>query len=359
MATTLLGPMLPLLSARWAMSDATAGALFSAQFAGTLTATSVSSLIADRIGAARALAVGFLLLTLGIGALGIVPASLAFAVTVTYGVGLGLVLPLTNNVVAALAGNRAASALSLVNVAWGIGAMIWPLVVRAAMPVNAPAATTLLAGSALVMAVVWGSGHFAAVSATTRPADFADSASVARPLRLVALYGTLILLYVGSEAAISGWATEFARRMASDGALWTYAATAFWGAQTVGRLAAPVTIRWIGESRLPGASLVVGCGATLAMAGLVSSAAQVILVAAITGLALAPVFPLLWARVTHDIAPVWPAAVGPLFAAGGIGGAVLPWLVGVVSSGSSLGAGLLVPLTSLVLMVLLSFARRP
>jgi MFS transporter, FHS family, glucose/mannose:H+ symporter len=341
------------------MSDAVAGALFSAQFAGTLTATSFSSLIAGRLGAARALAIGFLLLALGIGALGAVPASLAFAVTVAYGLGLGLVLPLTNNVVAALAGGRAASALSLVNVAWGIGAMIWPLVVRAAMPVNAAAATTLLAACALLMAAVWGAGHFAADSATVPPARFADSASAGRRYPLAALYGTLILLYVGSEAAISGWATEFARRMPSDGALWTYAATAFWGAQTAGRLVAPVTIRWIGESRLLGSSLVLGCVATLAMVGLVSSAAQVILVAAITGFALAPVFPLLWARVIHEIAPVWPAAVGPLFAAGGIGGAVLPWLVGVVSSGSSLAAGLLVPLTSLGLMVLLlSFVRK-
>ena len=358
MATTLLGPLLPLLSARWAMSDATAGALFSAQFAGTLTATSFSSLIAARLGAARALGIGFLLLALGIAAVGVVPASLAFVVTVAYGLGLGLVLPLTNNVVAALAGSRAASALSLVNVAWGAGAMTWPLVVRATMSADVWVATTLLATSAFLVAVAWGSGDFAAVSAIARPAASAAAATIARPSALVALYGVLILLYVGSEAAISGWATEFARRMPGDGALWTYAATAFWGAQTAGRLAAPVSIRWIGERRLLGASLAVGCGATLAMVALVSSATQVIVVAAVTGFALAPVFPLLWAKVTHEIAPVWPAAVGPLFAAGGVGGAVLPWLVGVVSSGYSLGAGLLVPLTSLVLMALLSFVRR-
>lgn len=358
MATTLLGPMLPVLSARWAMSDAAAGALFSAQFAGTLTATFFSSLIAARTGAARALAIGFLLLALGIGALGVVPASLAFAVTVAYGLGLGLVLPLTNNVVAALAGPRAASALSLVNVAWGVGAMIWPLVVRGAMNFDVRIATTLLAASAVLTAVAWGSGHFAAVSAIVRLTDGADTASVARPCPLVALYGVLILLYVGAETAISGWATEFARRMPDDGALWTYAATAFWGTQTAGRLAAPVSIRWIGEARLLRVSLVLGCGATLALAGFVSSALQVVVVAAITGFALAPVFPLLWARVMRDIAPVWPAAIGPLFAAGGIGGAVLPWLVGVVSSGTGLAAGLFVPLTSLALMTGLSLVRR-
>jgi fucose permease len=358
MATTLLGPMLPLLAARWQLSDAAAGALFSAQFAGTLTATSLSSLVAARIGAARALAAGFLLLATGIGTLGVAPAPLGWGATVVYGLGLGLVLPLTNNVVAALAGGNAASALSLVNVAWGIGAMTWPLVVSGLTGVDGRAATTALAAAALLMAAAWGSGRFDAVSATALPARSADSDKEAPPRARVWMFGALILLYVGSEIAISGWATEFARRMPPAGALWTYAATAFWAAQTAGRLIAPLSIRLLGEHALLTASLLAGGAATLAMVAVVSSAAEVIAIAALTGFALAPIFPLLWARVTREIAPVWPAAVGPLFAAGGVGGAVIPWLVGVVSSGSGLAAGLLVPLTSLGLMGLLSLRRR-
>jgi fucose permease len=358
MATTLLGPMLPLLAARWAMSDADAGALFSAQFAGTLTATAVSSIVAARVGASRALAIGFALLAAGIGALGVAPASLSWTVTVVYGLGLGLVLPLTNNVVAALAGNNAASALSLVNVAWGVGAMTWPLVVGLSMDSSGRVATSLLATVALMAAIVWGSGQFAAISASTPPVEYADAAAVARPRPRVALHGVLILLYVGAETAVSGWATEFARRLSSAGEIWMYAATAFWSAQTTGRLIAPLSIAAVGEARLLSSSLVGGCLATLAMIGLVGSAAQVIVFAAIVGFALAPVFPLLWARVMRDVAPAWPEAVGPLFAAGGVGGALLPWVVGVISTGYGLGAGLVVPLGSLGVMALLSSRRR-
>jgi fucose permease len=89
------------------------------------------------------------------------------------------------------------------------------------------------------------------------------------------------------------------------------------------------------------------------MAWFATTAAHVVAFAALIGAALAPVFPLLWARVIRDVAPVQPSAVGPLFAAGGVGGAVLPWLVGLVSSGHGLAAGLSVPLAALLVMLAL------
>ena len=361
MATTLLGPMLPVLSTRWSLSDTAAGALFTAQFAGSLTATTASSLLAARLGVTRTLTLGFALIAGGVGALAFVPASLGPAATVLYGLGLGLVLPLTNNVVAALAGPNAAAALNLVNVAWGIGAMSWPIVVTVALAVDPRGATTLLAAAALVVAALWGSGHFAAEtgSAVSPTSDASGSRSRAS---LIGVYGVLILLYVGSETAVSGWASEFARRMPAEGLHWTYAATAFWAAQTLGRLVAPVTLRRLGEAALLGGGIATGCVATLAMAWLASTAAHVIGLAALVGIALAPVFPLLWARVIREVAPVQPSAVGPLFAAGGVGGAVLPWLVGFVSTGFGLAAGLIVPLSALALMLavlLTPVARAP
>lgn len=359
MATTLLGPLLPVLAVRWSMTDAAAGALFTAQFAGSLTATTASSLLASRIGGARAMALGFALIAGGAGALGLVPAVLGPAATVLYGLGLGLVLPLTNNVVAALAGRNAASALNLVNVAWGVGAMTWPLVVAAALAVDARVATTMLAVAALVLSAVWGSSRFEAATASPATHESALPANMSPRASVTGLYGMLILLYVGSETAVSGWASEFARRMPAGGGLWTYAATAFWAAQTTGRLLAPLSLRGIGESRLLVAGIAIGGLATLGLASLAATAAQVIGLTALIGLALAPVFPLLWARVIRDVAPVQPSAVGPLFAAGGVGGAVLPWLVGFVSSAHGLGAGLTVPLTAMALMLVLLTAVPP
>ena len=148
----------------------------------------------------------------------------------------------------------------------------------------------------------------------------------------MASYGGLILLYVGSETAISGWVAAFARRMAGGQGAWAYAPTAFWTAQTAGRLLAPLLLRRISEPRLLVSSLVAAVIAVLMLSSAATSVAGVIGASALAGLGVAAIFPLLWAGVTREVAPSRPAAVGPLFAAGGVGGAVLPWLVGVVST---------------------------
>jgi fucose permease len=143
--------------------------------------------------------------------------------------------------------------------------------------------------------------------------------------------------------------------MDTGGLTWTYAATAFWAAETGGRLLAPLVIARAGERALLLASLGVGAAATLLLVGAASTAAHVIVIAGVAGFGLAPAFPLMWAGVIRDVAPARPSAVGPLFASGGVGGALLPWLVGIVSTGSGLGAGLLVPLVALAAMIALTW----
>ena len=357
MATTLLGPLLPLLASRWAMSDASAGALFTAQFAGQLTATTLSTLITVRLGERRTLALGFTLVAVGVSAVGFVPASLSWPAVLVYGLGLGCVLPVTNILVAALAPARAASVLSLVNVSWGVGAMVWPLIVNALAGLHPAGATTFLAVASMAVGAAWiamPTMDRADMSAATHTTG---SQPPVAPAGVVASYGVLILLYVGSETAISGWVAAFARRMAAGQGAWAYAPTAFWSAQTAGRLLAPLLLRRVSEPRLLVSSLVSAVTAVLILSTAATSVSGVIGASALGGLGVAAIFPLLWAGVTRQIAPSRPAAVGPLFAAGGVGGAVLPWLVGVVSTGYGLGTGLLVPLAALVLMLLMTVPR--
>ena len=94
-------------------------------------------------------------MAVGVGAVGVVPASLGWLAVLVYGLGLGCVLPVTNILVAALAPARAASALSLVNVSWGVGAMVWPLVVAALTGVHPAGPTMLLAVASTAVGVMW------------------------------------------------------------------------------------------------------------------------------------------------------------------------------------------------------------
>jgi fucose permease len=360
------------------MTDVVAGSLFTAQFLSSMTATLVAPAIAARIGARGALALGFGLLAVGTFTIGIASHPVGVAATVVYGLGLGLVLPLTNIAIAATHPDRAASALSLVNVSWGIGAVIWPMVVRSAGTVDSVAAPlAILAGACLMMAFVCRLAIPAALLTVSRVtksgvagAGGAEAPPPQPPVPSVAtvprtgvagrvmLFGTLIFLYVGTENAVAGWVAEFARRMVSGATTtWALAPTAFWAAITAGRLLATVALRQITESALIRLGLALATAGVLAIMFAASTPQGVIAGAAAAGLGLAAIFPLLWALVTRTISATG-AAAGPLYASGGFGGAVLPWAVGAVSSvAGDLRAGLAVPLAALVVLLVCSWLR--
>lgn len=354
MGTTLLGPIIPLLAAAWGLDDREAGRLFAAQFAGALLATSVSALVARRIGEPRALSAGFLLFAAGIGAIGLAPREAAPAAALTFGLGQGLVLPLTNIAIAALYPVRPAGALSLVNVSWGVGAVLWPLVVGVlARPADPSPATGALAAACLISSVAW---LFAGYAGRARAAGVSnpDPPPQSVPLKVAVAYGVLLLLYVGTETSIGGWVAELARRAGAPRDTWTLAPAAFWTLQTGGRLLAPLLLRAAPERGVLVGSLVAAGAVTVALVAIQDQSTAIIVAAALAGLAVAPIFPLLWAGITRDVAPSRPSALGPLFAAGGAGGALLPWLVGVASDAtSSLALAMLVPCSAIAVMLAL------
>lgn len=365
MATTVLGPMMPLLMTQWALTDAAAGTLFTAQFTGQTLSTFGSSLVTRRLGDRRTLALGAMVAAGGLAVLPFAAWPMGAAAAFAYGTGLGLVLPITNFVVASLRPRDAAGALSLLNVSWGVGAVVWPLVVGLTLMVtpgsHAPmlllsGAMALLGGALLGAGTVWPDGPRAAAVAGTGggpPPRFGVAG-------LAALFAALSYLYVGTEASIGGWIAEFTRRtgQGASGA-WAYAPTAFWGAETLGRLGAPLVLRRVSEDRLTVAGLCTAGAAVLLLVAGSGGASMAIVGAIVAGIGLAPVFPLVLASMTRHVAPVAPGLMGPLFAMGGLGGATLPWMVGLVSTTSGrLQAGLLVPLGALALMLALHATGR-
>ena len=177
--------------------------------------------------------------------------------------------------------------------------------------------------------------------------------SSAVPTPIVWTYAALILLYVGSEIAISGWVAAFARRMAAGQGAWAYAPTAFWTAQTAGRLLAPMLLRRLSEPRLLLSSLAAAVCAVLVLSTAATSVTGVIGAAALAGFGVAAIFPLLWAGVTREesrrvVRPPWDRSLRLEASAA----PCLPWLVGVVSTGYGLGTGLLVPLAALLIMLM-------
>src|SRR5579863_6891832 len=68
-ATVLLGPMLPTLSARWSLNYSQAGALFTVQYLASTSAVALSGALAARWGFRFAMKAGLLLMSAGVGLL--------------------------------------------------------------------------------------------------------------------------------------------------------------------------------------------------------------------------------------------------------------------------------------------------
>src|SRR5437879_33798 len=87
--TTLLGPLLPLLSSQWHLSSTLAGTLFTWQFGGATAGTLISALFLQRCRFRILLVAGMALCSLGVAALAVLPwPGLRYPIA-CYGFGLG------------------------------------------------------------------------------------------------------------------------------------------------------------------------------------------------------------------------------------------------------------------------------
>ncbi len=344
--TTLLGPLLPALATRWSLADGQLGALFGAQFFGSLAGSSVAARVLAAVGLVRTILLGLGLAALGVTGLAWAGFQAGLLTVFVFGFGLGLTGPGFNLWVTEAQAERRAAALSLLNMAWAIGATSAPPVVALLSRLGWPQA--FLPGLALLLvSVAVGLARAARVPAVVAaPVPEPVVVGVGRePQARMLLFAAVFFIYVGIENAIGGWAAMSAKRLSSgDDALAAAVPSLFWGALVLGRGLAPLALRRHDETHVGLAALglaAVGTGGLLAA----RSARDVSLAVTTAGLGLAPVFPLTLALLARALGARAAAATGPMFALGACGGALVPWAVGAVSTGvGSLRAGLIVTL---------------
>jgi len=136
------------------------------------------------------------------------------------------------------------------------------------------------------------------------------------------------------------------------------APSVFYGFLLLGRGVAPLAFRRVSPA------VVSACGLLLATLGstliaLSGGAGTLYLGAAVAGFGLAPQYPIFvtWLAAIYRTDSAWVGAL--FFSAGSLGAAVLPWLVGIVASQTSLRAGFFLPVAVCAAMVLLGTRARP
>lgn len=357
----LLGPLIPTLKHQWSITDAQAGSLFASQFTGSLLGTFLTGFLLPRLGFSKLLALSFLCFALGFSFFGLGPWTVTAVAVAVYGFGYGFANPATNLRATQLPSRNVTAAVSLLNFSWGVGAVACPFVVGFLVPLIG------VRGLALVLMCV--SGLIAAVhyfrnapGAATRSApvkrslaDWMEQLRVPAAIPLVLLF----FLYVGSETGVGGWVAAQEKRLPGAGSsALTLAPSIFYGMLLFGRGIAPVLLRNFSTARLAVGGLISGAIGS----AVISVAPHPYLLyagAALAGFGFAPLFPIFvaWLAEIFKENASWLSAL--VFGAGALGGAVLPWLIGQISTRTgSLSKAFLVPLIACVVMTLLSLRVR-
>jgi fucose permease len=367
--TTLLGPMLPILIARWAMNDTQAGNLFLVQFLASLLGVQLSGVLLARWGFRPAFLLGLLLMASGVATIYMGSLWLGLASVATYGLGLGLIVPSDNLLIAEIgadsgsssgasssASSKAssrASAVSLLNFFWGVGAVFCSLLVAwTAAHKLLPFFLGAVALFLLLLALAMRDLPFP-------PAETSAESSASSWRELVKspaiwIFAAVFFLYPGAETAVGGWIGSYVSRLGSHGVEMASMMPAFfWSALTVGRALGTAFLRHFSERRVLRAGYAAGAtgiGLMLwapALAGVIGGAL-------ITGLSFSTLYPITVARLSQRFGVAARSIGAVMFSLASVGPAVIPWMVGVISHATgSLRAGLLLPLGATVILFLI------
>lgn len=150
--TTLLGPILVELARANHFRDADSGKLFTAQFTGSILGLLLCTLFSSgRI--QPMLVFGFATMSAGVALVSQTHGPALLAALFLNGIGISIVTPLTNLLVASAGGAHRFAALNLLNFAWSAGALSWPLVVGAAGGKNVDVLLLIVASLLSVLAL--------------------------------------------------------------------------------------------------------------------------------------------------------------------------------------------------------------
>ena len=341
-----LGSLLPSLTATLGLQKVDAGMLFLFMNFAMLMGSLVFGPICDRFGFRLLLVASALLISGAFAMLSRAAGYVPIAVSVSIlGFAGGSMNGGTNALLNDISPDRRQSALNLLGIFFGVGALFTPFFIGSLI-------TTLGLRLILVSLSTLTLAPFALFTLARFPAakhegGFRPSelkAVLASPL--LYLFGFLLLFESGNEFTVGGWVSSFLEERHGLGqSVAAYILAGYWGAVLVGRLAASR----IG-TRISAASLVTG-GALLAMlstVGLIFSGNGPVAAffVALVGLGLATIFPTTLAQAGAVFASHSGTAFSVIFVLALCGGMTSPWLVGRIAQNQGIGAGFWVTVVS-------------
>ncbi len=334
----LLGAVLPGITPRLGLTLGDVGRLFLVMNSAMMAASLLLGLVVDRAGLKAPMVAGALLVANGAWLVPRAPDMATLLVAVAcLGFGGGALNGAANTLVADLHDDprRKASALNVLGVMFGVGALVLPFslgVLEARFGMGA------LLGAAAVLCLGTGGASAMLPFPAPKQAQGWPLAHMPALLRQPFVLALALLLFFqsGSEFAMGGYVTTLlARDFGLATGATSYALAAYWAALMGARLVFARLSLAVGGHTLVGA-----CAGGAALGALVvaaaSSAPVAIAGALLTAASLSGVFPIVLGLAGARFAERSGTVFGVLFTVALAGGIIIPWLAGLLAEATSL-----------------------
>ncbi|WP_274364415.1 MFS transporter [Paenibacillus thermotolerans] len=360
----LLGALLINLLGHYGRGYSEGGALVTLQFLGFLTGVLTMPWWNRRFGRRRTLTAAAAAICAAEAVIGLLPPWIAlFALAPVAGLGFGLLESTAGTMLLDAAGDKKASAMSKIEVFFGVGSFAMPFAVSFFIAKQIwTASFFLMAAAALVLALVWGLLSFREFNGLLERRPSGEEAPPAKytgsERGVLAVMALLFFVYVGVEVCvISFFPSVFTESYRWDSASAALTVTGFWGTMVLGRVL--MSIAGAKVRYLPFLYATSGIGAVsfgLLAAGVPAWGAYAVVL--LLGLVLAGIFAIALIYANELLPGRTERTSSLCIAAGGLGGSVMPSVAGFLIEDGSPAIMLAFLAVCSVLMVLLAAAAK-
>jgi len=342
----LLGVAWPSIRSGFSISLDAIGMLLPFTTAGYVTSAFLSGPLMSRLGVGKVLALSCTLTGLALIGYTLVPAWIMMVFLGLFaGLGAGAIDAGLNSYVAA---NYGEGLMQWLHASYGIGVTFGPLIMTYTLSVldSWRIGYRIVGGFQLLLAVIffstlpmWNDNKTESEQAEKETNPNVNKPAMRETLRqpMVWLGAFLFFLYVGAEISLGTWAYSLLTE--SRGIAPTTAGLvtgSFWATFTIGRIIAGIFAKKLGVHRLFQSSILLALFGTLLLIWNPIPVTNLIAVA-IIGFAIAPVFPALMSGTSQRVGEQNAAnTIGLQMASTGLGGALIPSLMGILARQFSL-----------------------
>ncbi|CAH1055340.1 MFS transporter [Paenibacillus pseudetheri] len=343
LAHVVLGSILPVLLQHYDQNYSAGGQLIFSQFTGFLAGVLVSPLLNRRFGKRGGIIIATaLLLTAEIAYAFLPPWEWMYVIAVAAGFGFGMIEAVIGTIIIGAVTEGTAIAMSRLEVLFGIGALVMPLIASPLIATGAwRLAFLIVAGFSLLSLILWGRGHFGnlqrilderAPRKVSASPHFSQS-STQLPYKgkqwiLLSIFILFFFLYVGTEMSLVNFMPAiFIAKLGMTESAAALTVTFFWLAMSTGRLFAGV----IAEKISYRVYILSSCLLTLLLLALfpfTDNRLAAFIVIMLLGLFMSGIFSIALVFSSKMLPGAEESTPSIMIAAGGVGGALLPLFMG-------------------------------